>query len=131
MRENLQALLQTHRRDSPERQVRNFAGRIERQFVALWTFIEREGVEPTNNEAERMPSNRGFNGATRSYGCHSLGGCHFAERILSVIQTLRKQGRDVLDYLSAAIRANRTAAPTRPSFSPPKGRLNSCQNENL
>ena len=77
LRENLQALLQTHRRDSPERQVRNFAGRIERQFVALWTFIEREGVEPTNNEAERMLRTM-VQWRKNSYGCHSLGWLPFS-----------------------------------------------------
>jgi len=110
LRDALFAQMQAHHRGSPNPQVRNFAGRIERPFAALWTFVEHEGVEPTNNEAERMLRTM-VQWRKNSYGCHSTGGCQFAERIMSVLQTLRKQGRDVLSYLAAAIQAHRTATP--------------------
>ena len=48
----------------------------------------------------------------RSFGCHSEEGCRYVERLLTVVQTLRLQGRDVLDYLQAALTAHRHGLPT-------------------
>ena len=42
-----------------------------------------------------------------SFGCTSEGGCRFVERILTVVQTLRLQGRPVLTYLQEALCAHR------------------------
>jgi transposase len=77
---------------------------------ALWTFVAIEGVEPTNNHAERV-LRRGVLWRKRAFGCHSEAGCRFVERILTVVQTLRLQQRDVLDYLHQALRAHRTGLP--------------------
>ncbi len=68
---------------------------------SLWTFARVEGVEPTNNAAERA-LRRAVLWRRKSFGTQSEAGSRFVERILSVITTLRQQGRDVLDYLSAA-----------------------------
>jgi len=113
LRAQLEAALLEAQRNSPSSKARNFAGRIVRQYRALWTFVEREGVEPTNNEAERMLRTL-VQWRKNSYGCHSLEGCQFAERIMSVIQTLRKQSRDLLAYLTEALQAHRAglAAPS-------------------
>ena len=55
---------------------------------SLWTFAFVQGVEPTNNRAERV-----LGGAVLwrkgSLGSSSEGGCRFVERILTVVQTLR------------------------------------------
>jgi transposase len=77
---------------------------------ALWTFARAEGVEPTNNAAERAlrPAVLWRKG---SFGCHSEAGCRFVERLLSVAQTLRQRGRPVLDYLSEALDAHRHGLP--------------------
>jgi transposase len=71
---------------------------------ALWTFVDREGVEPTNNAAERA-LRRGVIWRRRSYGTQSENGSLFVERILTAVMTLRQQKRDVLDYLAAAGKA--------------------------
>jgi len=68
---------------------------------SLWTFARVEGVEPTNNAAERA-LRRAVLWRRKSFGTQSEAGSRFVERILSVITTLRQQGRDVLDYLTAA-----------------------------
>jgi len=73
---------------------------------ALWTFTRIEGIEPTNNAAERA-LRPAVLWRRRSFGCHSEAGCRFAERMLTVVQTLRLQKRAVLDYLVAAITAHR------------------------
>jgi transposase len=64
----------------------------------LWSFVEVAGVEPTNNAAERS-LRRAVLWRRKSLGTKSDQGSQFVERILSVVTTLRQQGRDVLDYL--------------------------------
>src|SRR5450756_201788 len=83
---------------------------------ALWTFVDQEGVEPTNNAAERA-LRRGVIWRRRSYGTQSASGSLFVERILTAVLTLRQQNRDVLDYLAAACRAATLGIPA-PSLLP-------------
>ena len=71
---------------------------------ALWTFVTTEGVEPTNNAAER-PLRRAVLWRRRSFGTPSASGSEFVARILTTIMTLRLQHRNVLDYLTAACEA--------------------------
>jgi transposase len=77
---------------------------------ALWTFARHEGIEPTNNAAERA-LRPAVVWRKKSYGCHSEEGCRFVERLLSVTQTLRLRGRPVLCYLSEALKAHRHGLP--------------------
>ena len=79
---------------------------------ALWTFAEVDGVEPTNNHAEREL--RSFVlWRRRSFGTQSDRGNRFAERLMSIAHTARKQGRDVLAFLVAcATRADDEPAPS-------------------
>ena len=77
---------------------------------ALWTFVSTEGVEPTNNFIERL-LRRAVLWRKRSFGCWSDRGCRFVERILTVVQTRRLQGKNVLDYLHTALLAHRTGQP--------------------
>ena len=78
---------------------------------ALWTFVAVEGVEPTNNHAERM-LRRGVLWRKRSLGNQCIEGCAFVGRMLSVVQTLRLQNRGVLAYLHAALVAHRAGLPS-------------------
>ena len=67
---------------------------------ALWTFVERAGVEPTNNHAEREL--RGIVlWRRRSFGSQSERGDAFAAHMMTIAHTARKQGREVLDFLEA------------------------------
>jgi transposase len=77
---------------------------------ALWTFARAAGVAPTNNHAERL-LRRAVLWRKRSFGSHSESGCRFVERVLTVVQTLRLQGRPVLAYLTQALTAHRAALP--------------------
>ena len=76
------------------RQIRTLEG-------ALWTFARVRGVEPTNNAAERA-LRRAVLWRRKSFGTQSVAGSRFVERILSVVTTLRQQGRDVMAYLTTA-----------------------------
>jgi transposase len=68
----------------------------------LWTFVDVEGVEPTNNEGERA-ERHGVLWRKTSGGTDSPQGSRFVERVLTVVHTCRRQGKKVLDYLSACI----------------------------
>jgi transposase len=71
--------------------------------AALWTFVANEDVEPTNNHAEREI--RAFVlWRKRSYGAQSDRGNLFAERVMTVAHTARKQTRNVLSFLTACCR---------------------------
>src|SRR5438093_1930555 len=72
---------------------------------ALWTFLDHKGVEPTNNHAERI-LRKGVLWRKNAFGCQSVAGCRFVERILTVTQTLRLQQRPVFAYLVEAIAAH-------------------------
>jgi transposase len=66
---------------------------------ALWTFVDRAGVEPTNNHAEREI--RAFVlWRKRSFGTQSDRGNIFAENLMTVAHTARKQQRNVLAFLT-------------------------------
>ena len=58
--------------------------------MALWTFVRVEGVEPTNNSAERG-LRRAVLWRRRSFGTQSEDGSHFVERVLTAVTTLRQQ----------------------------------------
>ncbi len=68
---------------------------------ALWTFVRVEGVEPTNNLAERQ-IRPGVLWRKGSFGTQSEAGSRFVERIMTTVATLRQQDRNVLDYLVQA-----------------------------
>jgi transposase len=73
---------------------------------ALWTFVRKDGVEPTNNHIERLLRS-GVLWRKNAFGCHSEAGCRFVERILTVVQTLRLQKRPVLEFLYQSLLAHR------------------------
>jgi transposase len=83
---------------------------------ALWTFVRVEGVEPTNNSAERG-LRRAVLWRRRSFGTQSEDGSHFVERVLTAVTTLRQQKRDVLDDLTQACAAA-MRGDTAPSLLP-------------
>ena len=83
-----------------------FCDRVLTVYPALWTFVIVEGVEPTNNHAERV-QRLAVLYRKNCFGCHSDSGCRFVERLLTVVQTLRLQKRPVLQYLKETLIAHR------------------------
>ena len=85
-------------------------------WPALWTFAALEGVEPTNNAAERAlrPAVLWRKG---SFGSHSPAGSRYVERMLTVTATCRQQQRPLLDFLVSALTAAQGGTPP-PSLLP-------------
>jgi transposase len=82
----------------------------------LWTFVRVEGVEPTNNHAERA-LRHGVIDRKTSGGTESEAGSRFVERMLSVVATCRQQDVNVLDYLTRCYQARLDGQPM-PSLLP-------------
>ena len=93
-----------------------FCAELLRLERALWTFSSVKGIEPTNNHAERM-LRPAVMWRKQSLGSHSLSGCRFVERMMTVLQTLKLTGQSVMDYLEHAIHAFRcgTSPPPLPA----------------
>lgn len=71
----------------------------------LWTFVDRDGVEPTNNAAERALRHAVI-WRKLSFGTQSAAGSRFVERLLTVVETCRRQSRDAFAWLAAAVHAH-------------------------
>jgi transposase len=89
----------------PSQAAQALAKRLQKDGAAYFTFITTPGVEPTNNLAEQairfVVIDRHITQGTRS-----AGGNRWCERIWRVIATCAQQGKSVLDYLEAAVRAH-------------------------
>jgi transposase len=83
---------------------------------ALWLFVAIEGVEPTNNAAERAIRPAVIWRRT-SFGSQTAAGSRFVERMLTVVTTLKSQRRNVLDFITLRVSAARSDSPA-PSLLP-------------
>jgi transposase len=102
----LRALLDHAARKSPRTKYqRVFAKSLLKRWPALWTFTHTDGVEPTNNHAER-----GLRGAViyrkLSLGSQSDQGERTIERLLSASVTCRLQRRSLFAYLAEVLSAS-------------------------
>jgi transposase len=90
----------------------NLAAGLLEEYEALWTFCDVPdlGIDPTNNAAERAVRHavlmRNLQGGTQSDR-----GSRWIERIQSVRETCRLQGRPVLDWLTHAATAAHHGLP--------------------
>jgi hypothetical protein len=73
---------------------------------AMWLFVSVVGLEPTNNAAERAIRPAVLWRRT-SFGSQSEAGSVFVARMLTVVTSLRSQNRNVLEFMTEAIRASR------------------------
>lgn len=71
----------------------------------LWTFLEVEGIEPTNNAGERALRHAVI-WRKLSFGTQSARGSRFVETMLTVVETCRQQSRNVFTYVSDAVHAH-------------------------
>ncbi len=76
----------------------------------LWTFLSDPEVEPTNNAGERS-LRHGVIWRKLSFGTQSERGDRFVETLLTIIETCRQQSRNVLQFLTDALRQTNTNRP--------------------
>jgi transposase len=89
---------------------RRFANNLLKVWPALWTFATVEGVEPTNNPAERALRGPVIH-RKLSHGTTSPAGERFAERAQSAAATCRLQRRSLFAYLRELITAHNRGDP--------------------
>ena len=77
--------------------------------AGLYSFATVEGVEPTNNAAERALRHAVCWRKT-SGGTDGASGSRFVERVLTVVASCRQQNRTALAFLTDAVQAARTGA---------------------
>jgi transposase len=87
---------------SPE--IKRTAKRLLSQEECLWVYLLEPGVATTNNHAERV-LRQAVLWRKKSNGTASGMGSLFVSRILTAVTSLRLQGRNVLDFLTASIKA--------------------------
>jgi transposase len=92
---NLAALARVTAPDNPCYAVNALANEAK-----LWAFVWHEGMEPTNNAAERALRHAVL-WRKGSGGTDSRRGSRFVERVLSIRETCRQQGRNFLEYMVA------------------------------
>lgn len=92
--------------DSNHREVRNLATALFEHNERLFTFLEYEGVEPTNNCVERA-LRTGVQWRKICFGNRSANGELATARLLTVAETCDLQRLNILAYLSAAIACHR------------------------
>lgn len=85
---------------------------------ALWCFLEIDGIEPTNNLAEQLIRTIAIWRKT-SFGTQSKTGSLYMERIMTVVATCKLQGRNILHYLTSAVKSHLDKS-TFPSLLPNK-----------
>jgi len=102
--------------NNPVPAARKIAKDLREYGAALWTFARVEGVEPTNNAAERAVRKAVIRRKT-SFGSASRWGSRFAERMLTVCESLRAQGRSILVFLKGSLLA-RLVGHRHPSLVP-------------
>jgi transposase len=90
--------------DSRHDKIAAFSKQLLRLWEALWTFSRVEGVEPTNNAAERALRHAVL-WRKGCFGSRSEAGCRFVERLLSVRATCAQQGRKLFAFLTETIAA--------------------------
>lgn len=84
--------------------------------AALWTFVRVEGINPTNNSAERS-LRPAVLWRKVSFGTRSERGSRFVASMLTVLLSCQQQHRNALAYLTACCRAVYTNRPV-PSLVP-------------
>lgn len=89
---------------SGDRKLRALGRDLIRQWPAIWTFVYVDGVEPTNNDAERA-IRPAVLWRKNSFGTQSDAGSLFVARMQTVIETARRRGVHVLDWLEQACSA--------------------------
>lgn len=88
--------------DDRDKDVRNLARALFTQAEHLYIFLEEEGVEPTNNSAERT-LRTAVQWRKICFGNRSRQGEWAVARLLTVVQTCKLQQRPVLSYLTQAV----------------------------
>ncbi len=89
---------------------RGTCGQLADREVSLFRFAFNDGVEPTDNAAERA-IRHGVIWRKQSHGPRSESGAKYLANIWSVVETCRQQGRKAWDFLADCFDAAQAGRP--------------------
>jgi transposase len=101
---------------SGNKRLRGMCGPLHEHRHRLWTFLDVEGIEPTNNASERALRHAVI-WRKLSFGTQSAAGSRFVETMLTTIETCRQQNRSVFDFVTRSVTAH-FASQKPPSLLP-------------
>jgi len=105
--------------ENPDRKAAALCRERTKWWAALWTLARVEGVEPTNSVSE--PALRPtVLWRTGSFGSDSEAGSRFAEPLIIVVASCRRQGGPLLDCLVTAGEAAARGSPSPSQLSAPR-----------
>ena len=107
-----------HYRDSQDPLVRTRAKRTLKNWEYLFTFLKHEGVEPTNNTAERA-IRPAVLWRKNCFGSQSDTGERFTERLLTVVRTCQMHDVNAFECLAKVMNATFSDQGAALAISPP------------
>lgn len=110
LKRELKALLRRGSKGKRHKRTWGFSKNLLKVWPALWTFVEVDGIEPTNNSAERALRGPVIH-RKLSLGSQSARGERTIERLLSASVTCRLQRRSLFTYLTDALSATARGHP--------------------
>ena len=110
LKRELKALLKRGSKGRPNKLTWGFSKNLLKIWPALWTFTEIDGVEPTNNVAERALRGPVIH-RKLSLGSQSEQGETTTQRLLSASVTCRLQRRSLFAYLADVLGARARGDP--------------------
>ncbi len=99
IRSRMKRMLETAAENGRDKKARRFTRQLLKDFDELWRFAHVDGVEPTNNDAERG-LRRAVITRKISFGSQTVRGADTTERLLTAAETCRRQGRSLHEYLT-------------------------------
>ena len=101
-------------RYSSDQRVETRTKRLLDNWQNLFTFLEHDGVEPTNNSAERA-IRPAVQWRKICFGSQSQIGEQFTERLLSVVRTCQIHGTNSFEFLTKLVNSSFSATQHLPS----------------
>jgi hypothetical protein len=86
-----------------------------KRFPSMWIFLYEEGVEPTNNLAERGLRSVVIQRKI-SIGSQSEWGLAFTERLHTIVYTCKQNAKNIFEFLTELFRAHIRGVPAPPVF---------------
>lgn len=103
-------------RQKTDRKWRNLGRDLRRQWSAVFRFLDEEGIEPTNNSAERGLRS-GVIWRRTTQGTRTDAGSIFVARIMTAAANCKRHRRGFVEFLAATLLAHRAGEQT-PSLLP-------------
>jgi transposase len=116
-------------KESTDTKAASLCQNLTKLWPSLWNFLQRPDIlQPTNNRAEQG-LRASVIGRTLSLGSQSNRGLRFTERMLTIVTTLRRQGRKILDMRIGLPQETKQAGKLSPRQRLVEGLIRKCSSQ--